>query len=107
MMTTNSVSKLTYIRPRDEVVRGFAEATDDRMIHDVIRDMKVVSVFDEHPAGFAPARVAAEGYVRLEIGDGAAGTVEGLVTDRLEEEIHRLLEPSTSTGGSRLDDPLV
>lgn len=97
----------TYIRPRDEVVRGFAEALNDRMVDDIIGDMEVVSVFDENPAGFAPARVAAEGNVRLEIRDGAVGTVDGLLMDCLEEEFHRLLEPSTSTGRSRLDDPLV
>jgi hypothetical protein len=77
------------------------------MVHDVIGDMEVVSVFDEHPAGFAPARVAAEGNVRLKIRDGAVVTIEGLLLDRLEEELHRLLEPSTSTGGGRLHKPTV
>lgn len=77
------------------------------MIHDVIGDMEVVSVFDEHPARLAPARVAAEGNVRLKIRDGAVGTIEGLLLDRLEEELHRLLEPSTSTGGGRLHNPPV
>lgn len=80
---------------------------DDRMIHDVIGDMEVVSVFNEHPTGFASARVAAEGNVRLKIRDGVVGTIEGLLLDRLEEELHRLLEPSTSTGSGSLDHPLV
>ena len=33
------------------------------MLHDIIGDMEVVSVFDERPAGLAPTRVAAEGNV--------------------------------------------
>ena len=77
------------------------------MVHNVIRDMEVVSVFDEHPAGCAPARIAAEGNVRLKIRDGAICTVEGLLVNRLEEEGHRLLETLTSTGGSCFDKPLV
>ena len=77
------------------------------MLHDIIGDVEMMSVFDEHPAGFARTRVATERNVRLNIRDGSVGTVDGLLVDGLEEEFHRLQEPLMSTGGSRLDNPLV
>ena len=67
----------------------------------------MVCVFDEYPARFAPARVATEGYVRLKIRDGAVGTIERLLLDCLEEELHRLLESSTGTRESGFHKPLV
>lgn len=57
------------------------------MFHDIVRDMEVVSVFDER-LNIARTRVAAEGNVRLNIRDGAASTVDGLLVDRLEEWFH-------------------
>ena len=60
------------------------------MVHDVIWDAEVVRVFDEHPARFAPARIAAERNVRFEIWDRPVGTVNRLLVDRLEEKLHRL-----------------
>ena len=56
---------------------------------------------------FAPARVATEGNVRFKIRDGAVGTIEGLLLNRLEGELHRLLKPPTCTGASRLDNPFA
>ena len=77
------------------------------MFHDLIRDMKVVSVFDERTGDFGRNRAAADGDIRGNIRGGAVDTADGLQLDRLEEEIHRLQEPLTSTGGSRLDNPFV
>ena len=91
----------------DKVVRGFAQTTDDGMVHDVIGDMEVVCVFNQGPAGFATARIASEGDVRLKIGDGAIFAVESLLLNRLEEKLHRLLEPLPSTGSSRFDNAPV
>ncbi|KAI9459769.1 hypothetical protein HD554DRAFT_2041788 [Boletus coccyginus] len=73
---SRSIPKWIYIGPRDEIIRGFAEATD------------------------VTARSMGSSTWRW---DGAVGTIEGLLLDHLEEELKRLLEPATRTRTSRLD----
>ena len=77
------------------------------MVHDIVGNVEMVRVFDEYPARFAPTRVPPEGNVRLEIRNGSVATIQSLLLDRLEEELHRLLEPSTSTGSCRLHKTFV
>jgi hypothetical protein len=57
------------------------------MVHHFIWNVQIVCVLDEGPAGFATAGVTPESDIGLKVRNDAGRAVEGLLRDRLEEEI--------------------
>ena len=75
-----------YIRPCDEIVGSLAETHDQRMLHHLVRKIKVVRVFDQRPTRFTPARIASKFDVRLKIGDLTRRAILGLPGNSVEEK---------------------
>lgn len=66
----------------------------------MVRDVEIVSVFNECPARLASAGISALRDIGFEVRNDAVCTVDGLDVYCLEEEIHGLYETlAGSTGG--------
>lgn len=74
-----------YIRPRDVGVGRFLKRADDRVAHDLVREVYPRRVLDEGEARLASACVPPERDVLLERRDVLLGPIFCLLGDRAEE----------------------
>ena len=55
-------ARQTHIGPGDKVIRRLAHLAKDRVVHHRVRDVKVVGILDEGPAGLAAFKVFSSDY---------------------------------------------
>jgi len=82
----------TYVGPCDQIIRALLEGLEDGVFEDLLRDVKIVGVFNQVEGRLATAGVTTDVDERFEIGDLVRITVLGLEVDGLEKLFKCFLE---------------
>lgn len=86
------ISPGTHVRPSDQIVRRFVQILNDRVFHDLIRQVQAVRVFDQSPARLATRSIPSHNDVILKIRDNSGSSVTSLDSDGFKEEVHGVHE---------------
>src|ERR1700691_3100413 len=95
----------TNIRPCHQVIGRLSEATNDRMFHDLVRYVQVISILDERPARFATTCVAAKSDIRLQVRNNTIFTIQSLLSYGLEEKVKCFDEALLRSASRRRQEP--
>jgi len=70
------------------------------MLHNLVRQIQSIRVFDQSPARLTTRRIPSHGNVILKVGDDAGCPVASLDRDGFEEEVHGVDESFLRSRGA-------